>query len=453
MADIWDQVKQRSECAVSLPSEEEADACWLRFFWTTNRGVDRLSNFSRTCESNISLHLRNSSGLGGRSVPLRDGKINQLTYNTVAFPLLSATLLVLALSNSSGHAQQATYAKVWKSSTFLDFVDGTFTDSTNAYVTADGELVLINRLDLDGDGSADVVLPNDHDPNQRADLFIYWDGDSFSMKHRLQLSTNGGSDSATADLNRDGHLDLIVANNFNGTRTDLDSYIYWGGAQGFDTSRRNGLPTLGARAVAVDDLNRDGYPDLVFANSGLGYHVTVDRANRSYVYWGSAEGYDAERRLLLKTVNGRDVAIHDLDRDGHPDLVFANEGNTDEDGGALIYWGSSGGDYSHRPATHLPGERTSAVAVADLNGDEVPEIVLANAYRLRSRELGIRRLGQRLRPRWPARHIFFLSHQAGQSPQRLVSLLGKRARIFRGPPVALAGHRPPSPHLRFRPCV
>jgi hypothetical protein len=309
-------------------------------------------------------------------------------HNIPGIQILRSVLLILTLANLSTQIQAAE-PKVWKTSSFLDFVDGTFSDSSNSYVTADGQLVLINRLDLNGDGSADVVLPNDHDPNQRADLFIYWGGDSFSSKRRLQLPTNGGSDSVVADLNRDGHPELIVANNFNGTRTDLDSYIYWGSARGFDASRRSGLPTLGARAVAVEDLNRDGHPDLVFANSGLGYHVTVDRANQSYVYWGSAEGYSADRRLVLKTINCRDVAVKDLDGDGHPELIFANEGNTDEEGGVLIYWGSRSGDYSQRPATHLPGERSSAVAVADLNGDGVPEIVLANAYRLRTRELGM----------------------------------------------------------------
>ena len=302
--------------------------------------------------------------------------------------MLRAALLVPGLAILSSQIQ-ADDAKVWKTSDFLDFVDGTFSDSTNAYVAANGQLVLINRLDLNGDGMADVVLPNDHDPNQRADLFIYWGGDSFSAKRRLRLPTNGGSDSAVADLDRDGHLDLIVANNFDGTRTDLDSWIYWGSATGFDVSRRSGLPTLGARAVAVEDLNGDGHPELIFANSGLGYHVTVDRANQSYVYWGSAEGYSADRRLVLRTVNGCDVVVEDLDGDGHPELVFANEGNTDKEGGVLVYWGSRSGDYSRRPATHLPGERTSAVAVADLNGDGTPEIVLANAYRLRTRELGM----------------------------------------------------------------
>lgn len=302
---------------------------------------------------------------------------------------MSVSMLFLILASQSVRAQQAADVKVWKTTSFLDFVDGTLSDSTNAYVTADGEVVLINRLDLNGDGQSDVVLPNEHDPNERADLFIYRGGDSFAGNHRVELPTNGGSDSAAADLDGDGHVDLIVANNFNGTRTDLDSWIYWGSPNGFDVSRRSGLPTMGARAVAVDDLNQDGHLDVVFANSGLGYHATVDRANESYIYWGSATGYSPDRRLELRTVNCRDVAAYDLDRDGCLDLIFANEGNTDEEGGALIYWGSRGGDYSQRPSTHLQGERTSAIAVSDLNGDGIPEVVLANAYRLQSRELGM----------------------------------------------------------------
>lgn len=298
-------------------------------------------------------------------------------------------LAVLTLIWSA--APLAAGEKVWTTSSFLDFTDGSFSDGgVNTYVTAQGEVVLIKLLDLNQDGRVDIIFPNDHDPHERADLFIYWGGgEGYSTQRRSRLPTNGGHDGAVADLDGDGQPELIVANNFNGTRTDLESFIYRGAKGGPKASGRSGLPTRGARAVAVEDLNRDGYQDIVFANSGLDYHVTVDPHNESFIYWGSSDGFSTERRQVLRTVNGRDVKVADLDRDGHLDLVFANEGNTDAEGGAVLYWGTADGDYTRRPAVHLPGDRSSAVEAADLNGDGFPEVVLANAYRLKTREMGM----------------------------------------------------------------
>ena len=245
--------------------------------------------------------------------------------------------------------------KVWTSSSFLDFADGSFSDGgVNTYVTAQGQVVLIKLLDLNQDGRIDIIFPNDHDPHERADLFIYWGGgEGYSPRRQSRLPTNGGHDGAIADLDGDGNAELIVANNFNGTRTDLDSFIFRGAKGGPKASDRSGLPTRGARTVAVEDLNRDGHPDIVFANSGLDYHVTVDPHNESFVYWGSPDGYSAERRQVLRTVNGRDVKVADLDRDGHLDLVFANEGNTDAEGGALLYWGTADGNYTRRASRSI----------------------------------------------------------------------------------------------------
>ena len=103
------------------------------------------------------------------------------------------------------------------------------------------------------------------------------------------------------------------------------------------------LPTLQATGAAVEDLNHDGYPDLVFANSG---NVVVERKekgvniskNKSYLYWGSKDGFSLDRRLTLTTAKATGVTIGDLNQYGFFELVFSNEGNSQSSGGAMIFW-------------------------------------------------------------------------------------------------------------------
>ncbi len=304
-------------------------------------------------------------------------------------PILFTILILLAVlwTHARGKSESN---RQWTTTSFLDFVDGTLTDGgANSYVAADGTVRLINVWDLNNDGHLDLVFPSSHDSNEKVNLFIYRGSSGFDPSQRDQLPSNGGKAVAIADLNQDRHPDLIVANRFNGTRTDLDSYVYWGSQGGFELGRRTLLPTRGAEAIATGDLNGDGWRDVVFANSGLSYHVAVDHFNQSFIYWGSEQGYSPESRANLQTILARDVEVDDLDRDGSLDLVFAIEGNQDEESGAWIYWGDGAGNFSKRPATKLPGQRSAAVATGDLNRDGWPEVVVANGYKLRAREMGI----------------------------------------------------------------
>ena len=275
----------------------------------------------------------------------------------------------------------------WRFDSFRAFSEGTLPDGgVNIYPAADGTVRLINAFDLNRDGLPDIFLPSTHGYGNKVDLSIYWDQPGYSPEHVTRLPTDGGRAVAVADLNHDGYPDLVVINNTYDTYSSPNAWIYWGGKDGFSPERRTLLPTVGAPAVGVADLNGDGWPEIIIANGGHSWHFAVDTYFASYIYWNDHGSFSPERRTLLPTINGRDVAVADLNDDGAPDIVFAQAGNQPGEAGARIFWSHGDGQYNLAHSTFLPGEGCTAVAIGDLNRDGRPDIVLANGRRLKGRE-------------------------------------------------------------------
>jgi len=72
--------------------------------------------------------------------------------------------------------------------------------------------------------------------------------------------------------------------------------------------------------VAIGDLNRDGRPDLVVANQS---------ANTVSVLLGTGTGSFGTAANFSVGANPTAVAVGDFDEDGRPDLVIANPGAAD----------------------------------------------------------------------------------------------------------------------------
>lgn len=273
---------------------------------------------------------------------------------------------------------------VWTTSNFIDFAAGSFGDGgENTYIAANGTVRLINLWDLNNDGNFDLPVSCGQDHDERVELFIYWaDEEGYAPDRKTRLPTEGAFGAAAVDLNGDNQLDIVVANVFDGENTDLDTYIYWGDEQGYDAANRDALPAKAGRAVAAADLNRDGHVDLVVANQGVDYHMVYDRFQKSYIYWGSKDGFSPKRRDSLATINCTGVKIKDVNQDGHLDVLFSNEGNIEAESGVMIYFGDTSGTFSTDRRDQLPGIYTAALETVDLNGDGYDDIVLANSYRL-----------------------------------------------------------------------
>src|SRR5688572_12698004 len=71
----------------------------------------------------------------------------------------------------------------WRENTFQDFMTGRFGDGgANTYVSARGTIELVNRWDLDNDGTLDLVFANTHFHREKLDSAIFWgNGSDFDV--------------------------------------------------------------------------------------------------------------------------------------------------------------------------------------------------------------------------------------------------------------------------------
>jgi hypothetical protein len=290
----------------------------------------------------------------------------------------------------------------------------------NLFVSARGELKLINWFDLDRDGFPDLVINNDHSPYENSDSLIYYQHPVDGFRSLLPTASSeagafekitwlraaqgrvdflpsmGGGRSVIADLDRDGRPEIIFANFIHGSTHDhFPVFVYWGTETGYSPARRSDFPSESATAVAVADLNGDGRPDLVVANMGKEDDIVFASAGpraaaappiltgataRSRIYWQGEDGFSVNRVTDLPTRHAVDVKIADLDGDGRLDLIFLQGGDWPS---VRVFAGAADGFSPERVretpvigrgfVDGLAGE----LAVADLDGDGRPDLAIA----------------------------------------------------------------------------
>jgi hypothetical protein len=229
--------------------------------------------------------------------------------------------------------------------------------------------------DLDGDAVADLAVPNERRNNQSRELIFDVSvlrglgNGSFGNERRFAVGTRPAA-IIIADLNGDARPDLVTANE---ESHDVSVLLGTGGGD-FASERRFSVGWQPV-SVAVADLNDDGIDDLVTANNN---------SDDVSVLLGTGGGeFEAESRHSVGfglTASPASVAVGDLDADGHPDLVTANEISllpASSGGFVSILMGNGDGSFADAWAWYVGGNPASVV-VADLNGDGALDLATAN---------------------------------------------------------------------------
>ncbi|MCA9581922.1 MAG: VCBS repeat-containing protein, partial [Myxococcales bacterium] len=204
---------------------------------------------------------------------------------------------------------------------------GVFTELVGGFPELNERTAGCTLGDVDGDGNLDAVFINDEAQAIGVRLLRGQGDGTFVLADAKDLPDVGqtGRRPVLGDLEGDGDLDLFVV----GPGAD-SVYLNTGEGRFLWASTVVGLATdqdYGS-GVAAADVNRDGHLDLVIANEMA--------KNRLVFGMDGNLSRDASADLPEAVTDSRDVAVADFDGDGYPDLLFTNGATP-----SLLYFGQA----------------------------------------------------------------------------------------------------------------
>lgn len=185
-------------------------------------------------------------------------------------------------------------------------------------------------------------------------------GSGLFAAHTLSTAVDGARCVVTADVDRDGFVDVLSS-------SANDDRIRWfrnNGSGGFEGAHDVSTTADGAECVVTADMDGDGDPDVLSAS-----------ANDNTIAWYETEPTwkFPEHTIATNAAGAKSVFVADVDGDGAPDVLLASE-NDD-----TIAWYENNGSQGFTKRTiATDADMAFSVFAADVDGDSDLDVLSAS---------------------------------------------------------------------------